>query len=439
MKKYILLYVVLGLCFFSKGQTDTLSFQDCLDLISMDNPSVQRAMLGEELSEIERRATRMRMLPSLNASITNYNNWGRGIDPTTNDFFNTQFQSFSGGVNANMDLFRGLKQYQQNHKSNLAVDQQRINLQNILAEVTIQLASRFTDIIYLEEQIKANKEVLTDTEKQIELVELKYKEGYVSESEVYKIKAAYANDEYNLALNEQQLALAKLELKQMLNLPFDKKIELRRPEKELAAINLLNIDVKSYVEKAVKANPAFRLSELKTEMLEKDLKIAKGDLYPSLSTSFGLGSIFSTTNQNVSAAEQINTNFAYSLRFRLSIPLFNQMQTSCNIASTQRAIWMAEKDVQNERSRLSAVVFQALNNARGSQKRYTSMQTAMEYSQKSYEVDLLKFELGKIDFTALTLSRAAYLQAQSNLIQAKYDLMFNLALISFYINQEFQL
>lgn len=324
-------------------------------------------------------------------------------------------------------------------KSGQEVDRQQINFQDVLSKLTISLASKFTEIIYLEEQINANQKVLEDTKKQIELVELKYKEGYVSESEVYKIKAAYANDEYNLAMNEQQLALSYLELKQMLNLPFDQQIALRRPEKELSSISLLNIDVKGYVEKAVASNPGYRLAELKTEMLQTDLKIVRGDLSPSLSTSFGLGSIFSTTNQNVSANEQLNSNLAYGLRFRLSVPLFNQMQTSCNIAATQRAIWMAEKDVQNERNRLSAVVFQALNNAKGSQKRYTSMQTALEYSQKSYQVDLLKFELGKIDFTTLTLSRAAYLNANSNLIQAKYELMFNLALISFYINQEFKL
>jgi outer membrane protein TolC len=64
---------------------------------------------------------------------------------------------------------------------------------------------------------------------------------------------------------------------------------------------------------------------------------------------------------------------------------------------------------------------------------------AFEFSQKSYDADALKFELGKIGINELNVTKASYNYSQAQLIQSKYELLYNNALIKFYLGEKFSL
>ncbi|MEY2692929.1 MAG: hypothetical protein RIT03_1320, partial [Bacteroidota bacterium] len=64
---------------------------------------------------------------------------------------------------------------------------------------------------------------------------------------------------------------------------------------------------------------------------------------------------------------------------------------------------------------------------------------AFAFAQKSFEADALKFELGKININELNTTKKAFSTAQTELIQSNYELMYNNALINFYLGEEFKL
>jgi len=61
---------------------------------------------------------------------------------------------------------------------------------------------------------------------------------------------------------------------------------------------------------------------------------------------------------------------------------------------------------------------------------------AFEFSEKSYQADALKFELGKINTNELNVTKASYNYSQAQLIQSKYELLYNNALIKFYLGEK---
>ena len=86
---------------------------------------------------------------------------------------------------------------------------------------------------------------------------------------------------------------------------------------------------------------------------------------------------------------------------------------------------------------MSKVVIQAINDANASYSKYESSLSALEFSQKSYEADFLKLELGKISTNEFINTKNIYINNQAELIRSKYELMFNQSLVKFYLENIF--
>ena len=56
--------------------------------------------------------------------------------------------------------------------------------------------------------------------------------------------------------------------------------------------------------------------------------------------------------------------------------------------------------------------------------------------QKSYDSDILKYELGKININELNTTKNNFQNAQSELIRCKYELILNTSLIRYYLGEE---
>lgn len=72
-----------------------------------------------------------------------------------------------------------------------------------------------------------------------------------------------------------------------------------------------------------------------------------------------------------------------------------------------------------------------------SQEKLKSVETALLFAQKAFEVDKLKYEYGKISLTELLLAQKDYFNRQIELIKVKYDYAYNKGIISFYSNISF--
>ena len=90
-----------------------------------------------------------------------------------------------------------------------------------------------------------------------------------------------------------------------------------------------------------------------------------------------------------------------------------------------------------EQNRLSKEVLKAITDTKTSIKKSESAAIAFEFSKKSYEADALKFELGKININELNITKMNFNNSQAELIQSKYELLYNNALIKFYLGEPF--
>lgn len=442
MKKSILLTIIF---IFSNSlfAQDALTFSDCLRLTLKNNLTLKSALNNEKIASYQYKSSYGKLLPNVYGEAENRNSWGREIDQNTNQFVNQDLKIYSGRVNAVFNLFSGFSTINTIKSTKEELKIQRINVKKVENELSIDLAQKFITILYLQEIITANKEQIQSSEKQLELAILKFNSGVVAESEVFKIKSQKAREELNLITNENRLVDNLISIKQLMNIPLEKEITLISPTTEISKNNLLDESPYSLTKKAVEINPNYNLSVLRESKARTNLSLARSSLYPTLSLRFLAGSNYTDNYFDdgvfISNNDQIDLNYSRGLRLNLIIPVFSQMNTYSKIKTSKMNFKQSKLDTEITKNNLSKEVLKAIADTKTALKKNESSSLGYEFSRKSYEADALKFELGKINITELNVTKIAYNNAQAELIQSKYELLFNNALINFYLGDEFKL
>jgi len=212
---------------------DAMTFQACLDAAMANNLDLQTAYNEYENAAYQYKASYGKLLPTVAANAENKNTWGREIDPTTNLYVNEQLRTYNGAINANFNLFSGFEAINTIKLSKQEARISRTNIERIKNLVTIDLAEKFITILYLQEIVGANEIQIQSSAKQLELAELKFNSGVISESEVFKVRSQKATEELTLLTNQNHLTDNLISLKQLMNIPLDKEIVLLKPKLEL--------------------------------------------------------------------------------------------------------------------------------------------------------------------------------------------------------------
>lgn len=439
-RKYRVVLIITFFCFsiFSNAQT-FLNFEKCLEIAYKNNLNIKNALISEEIAQYQLKGAYAILLPNITGSVSNNYSWGRGIDPNTNTYVNQEFKSYSGGLSAGFNLFSGFQNINSIKLAKQELETNKSIIQKIKNEITIQIATKYTNILYLKEIIKSNEEQIKSTQKQLELNLSKFEVGYIPESDIFKIKSQLANEQLTLINNQNLLSVNELDLKQLLNLPYNDTIILEPIKDKLFSKLNINSNDESIISNAINQNPEFNLSIINQKKSKINLALSRVPLYPSINASFGINSAFSNNNTMFNFNEQINNNLAKSLSLSLSIPIFNQFQNRIKVKENKLNFQKSFIDTDIEKNRLSKVVIQAINDANASFSKYESSLSALEFSEKSYQADLLKLELGKISTNEFINTKNIYINNQAELIRSKYELVFNQSLVKFYLENNFKL
>ncbi|WP_428071082.1 TolC family protein [Chryseobacterium gambrini] len=441
MKEYLKFwYSLLGLLFCSTVSSQKLlTFEDCISIALENNLVLKNAHVNEQIAAYQLSNSKTKLLPSISASVGNNYSWGRGVDPNTNSYINQQFKSYSGNVGSNLMLFNGFSNIIAIKIAKQEVEVNKTTMQKIKNEITIDIASKFTNALYLQEMIKSNEDQIKSSAKQLELVQLKFEQGYIPESEVFKIKSQKASEELTFVNNKNLLSINLLDIKQLLNLPLEEEIILVSPKEKLfSKIENHSTDT-DMIDHAVSINPSYLITKINEQKAKLNIASTKSSIYPTINSGFNLGSTYTNSNPFQNFRDQVNNNLSYGLSFSISIPVFSQLNNYYKIKESKLSYEKSKNDTQIERNRLSKVIIQAINDANASFTKYESSLLSYEFSQKSYEADLLKFDLGKISVNELLLTKNNFVNAQSQLIQAKYELLYNQSVTNFYMSNTFRL
>jgi outer membrane protein len=119
----------------------------------------------------------------------------------------------------------------------------------------------------------------------------------------------------------------------------------------------------------------------------------------------------------------------------LSIPLFNGWSTRSNISRSKLNLENAMLQDESTKKQVYKSVVQAHADAVAAVNRYSASQKAFDAAKESYSYASRKYEVGLISFIEFINIRNNRSRAESELIQAKYDLVFRIKVIDFYLGK----
>lgn len=443
MKKIIIsaLLIVSSVSFAQ----NVLSYNDCLELALKNNLDIKNALNNEQIAKYQYRASYGNVLPNIFGTMNNKNSWGREIDPNTNVFVNRDIKNFVGYINTSFNLFSGFSTLNSIQLAKEDRDISKSMVKKIENEVTISLAEKFITILYLQEMVIANQNQIKSSAKQLELTLLKFNSGTISESEVFKMKTQKATEEMTLLTNQNFLNDNFIALKQLMNMPLETEISLVKPILSLDKNLTLEENPYALIKKAIAIHPTYEMSLTKEKRARTALALARAPLYPTVSLVYQYGANYTNTDiepftqELVSFKDQLKNNEVNIFRVSVVVPIFSQFDNLSRIKTNKLLLKQSKTNTEIIENQLSKEVLQSITAAKTSLKKKEVSATAFEFAQKSYEVDLLKFELGKINSSELNLTKYNFNNSQAKLIQAKYELLYNNALIKFYLGEKFAL
>ena len=448
------------------------TLEECINYALDHNINIKKQYLNINFQEEVLMQSKLGMLPNFNGYASHGYNWGQRVDPFTNQFATDRVRSNNLYLQGDLNLWSGFQQLNLVKKNKLNFQKAQFDADFFKDDISISVATEYLQTLYYLEFVEMARNQLDITNQQVERTQKLVDAGTLAKGDLLTIEAQQASEELSLVDAENSLSLAYLNLSQLMELQTPEGFQIDKPELGLIDQPEMYTPDKLYTT-AVEMRPEIKSAEMGVEASEMDLKIARGAYYPRLSLSGSLGSGYSGANQignnpfyeeqplgyfytddpdnPIQAvyqlrpgyesfdpkpfSDQFQDNLNETMNLSLNIPIFNGWRSRSNVAQAKIGIENANLDLELQKNNLYKILQQAYNDATSAFNRHKAATKKVQATSESFKYAEQKFNVGLINSVEYNDAKKEYNNALSELIQAKYDYVFRVTVIDFYLGK----
>ena len=439
MKRIIFLFVIFFLCFNSFAQK-SWTFQQCLDTALKRNISVNQSRLSNELNKISLAQSKANWLPNLSASASEGINFGKSVNPQ-NSLVGYTYNSTKLNMNSGLDLFNGLQNSRTIEQNTMAIEAGKYDISNVENTVTLNITTAYLQVLFAYELVAAAENQIASTTSQVDQTEKLVNAGKVPESNLFQIRSQYATDKLTLVNAQSTLDLAKVTLLQLMEVPVLDSFEIEKPVITEPSVPILQTKQDIYL-KALTVQPQIAGASVRTNIALLGIKISEGARWPSLSLNGNISTNFAGSSKKSSDSganpdkqrffNQLWENLGEGLGLSLSIPIYSNRLIKSSIETAKVNALNVKLNEQNIQNQLRKSVEQTYTDLKNAMKKYDATKEQFSSAEVSYKNMETKFKVGMVTAIDFLVEKNNYIQAQSNLIQSKYDYLFKTKILDFY-------
>lgn len=442
MKKLLLCFTIITAAAQAQ-EKKTWTLQACIEYALQNNLSVKTSLLNTETSKVNLDQSKFSMLPTLNGGGSYGFNWGRNIDPTTNQFVTERINSINFQASSSLLLFNGFRlinNYKQSSVDNEAAAEDFIKAKN---DVILNVVTLYTTVIFNKELLSNAQSQLATTTQQLERTRKLAEAGSVPRGDVLDLEAQQASNELNVITNENAVNLSLLRLKQALQIGASEPMDIEVPDLDVAD-GIVTETIDEIFDRALTVMPEVKSAKLKLQSSLYAFKSARGSYFPRLSLNGNLFTNYSSAIDKFTPGgypknEQLNDNLAEAASFQLQIPIFNGYQTRANVKRSYFNTQQAEINLVSAKNTLRQSVESAYNDALASSKTYQSALKLVNARNEAFRMAKQRFDNGAANFVEYQTAENSLFQAKSDLVRAKYDFIFKKKVLDFYQGKSIEL
>ncbi|MGQ1927936.1 TolC family protein [Ornithobacterium rhinotracheale] len=444
MKKTFLL-VFGGLFSLGLAQNQQWSLEQMVAYAKQHNLNLQQNRINTQLIDNRVTAANRQKLPTVSASIGNGLIAGVQGVPITNS--NQQYVGKTNGfqlyqnslsVSANMLLYNHGRLKLNEEKAKLDAQAAQEDLKALENQLTLQILNQYLNVLLQKELVLNFQQKLKLSENQLEQTQKLFNGGAIPLSNVYESKTQLARSKQNVATAEVNVQEALFNLAQLLQLKDTESFDvltLNLSENPQQLID--NID--QVIAHAYQNQPRIKNAEIKAQSSLKDIELAKTEFWPSLSASYGIGTNYRAyLNKGIDSDrlfDQWWNNHTHNFGLNLNIPIFNKNLTKLNVENAELQAQMAEKDIEIKKQQLKEEIQKAYFNTSSNYQKFIAVQEAVKSAEVSMDFAQKSLDAGKITLYDFNQAAERLFSAKSELLQAKYNYIFSLKVLDFYLDK----
>ncbi|MBJ10474.1 MAG: hypothetical protein CMP66_03320 [Flavobacteriales bacterium] len=447
--KFKLLLTLLFFPFFMIAQ-QSWSLKDCLKHAAENNLTIKQAALNTSLSKNALTQSKLAVLPSFNTNASHSFNFGRSVDPYTNTFTLDRVRNNNFGASTSVTLFAGFQNINNIRMSNYDYLASKYDTEKIANDISINIITAFLQLMYNKELVEVNEDKLALSRLQVNRVSEMVDVGRLPKGNLLDTESQMAQEELQLINVQNQLDIAILNMKQLLDLDASYSFDITVPELSIPESYAVRNSEELY--KTASGNlPDVKSANAKLQSAERSLAIAQGGRSPRLSLFGSIGTGYSDARQKITGVdslslvptysnypfeEQLEDNVSQSFSFSLSIPIFNAWQVNSSISRAKIGVLQSQYNLQQAENQLRKQIEQANADALAAHKKYLASQKSVQALSESFRYTEEKYNVELVSTYEYNDAKNRLFRAEADLLQSKYDYIFKIKILDFYTGDE---
>lgn len=479
-RKFFCLLCLTFLYCFSQAQ-DKWNLERCVAYAIANNISVKQADIQARITALTVKLNKAGQYPNVGFSTSSGYNFGRSINPATNQFETNKFFFSNYQLQSNVNLFNWFSQRYAIEASKL--DQQAADaaIDKARNDIALNVAVAYLQTLLANEQIQISNVQIAQTLAQMDIVRKRVNAGAVPELNLVEAEAQLATDSSNYITAVSTYQQNLIQLKALLNLDMAVAFDIETPNVDRIPVESLGELQPAYVyQQALKNLPQQRVNQFRYQSAVKNIQVARSSMYPTLSAFIGIGSTYSelypdrsrTVVTPVSGFDTVglvvqtspgvfqpvvspkfqtytpyatygkqvfDINLGERIGLNLSIPIFNNRQLRTNWERAKLNAEGIKLQLQQDNLNLQADIYNAYTNAVNAQQRYISAQKAVEASQRALDFSQKRYNANLLSLFELLTNQNNLNRAKLNAAAAQFEYVFRMKLLEFYKGQGLKL
>lgn len=413
-----------------------------LDSTLSRNLQIREADYQTALGEADLFQSKMDLMPSVSASLGGSWNGGNYFDQQTAKLLNESNRSASGNVGVSATLFQGFQRLNQIKANKYLLEADKSYAQRMRNELQLSVVNTYIEALTNRDLWAASEQQLALSQAQLEVEEVNVSVGTKTLADLSQAKSQVATDELNVTSARNAYQVSLLDLKQLMEMNPSREISLETPVLPEVEALVSEYEAAEVFQTAVSNFPEIRQAHFNTLASERNIQIARGAYYPSISISGGLGTGYTSSardpldmTRTQSFSDQMRSNFAQNAGVSISIPIFTNFRARTGVRRAKIQYQNALLSEQTSRNELNKAVHQAVLDLQAAEQRYHSAEQAFLALDKTFEVIRQRYEVGLATSIELSTAQTNRNRAEFDFIASRYNLIFNSKLIDYYLGK----
>lgn len=452
---------------------ETWSLQDCINHAYENNITIEQARLRAEIAKNNLQTAKFDYLPNLSLGNNIFWNFGLNIDPVTNEISRQSRQTVNFQLSSNWTLYNGGAKHntwaQRQHDLKAA----QYDYEAARNDIGLMVASAYLQILLNKEIAAVAREQVRITDLQLKRTDKLVKAGTLPEGERLQLEAQLARDRQNLIAGENAVTISRLQLANLLQLEDPAEFAVGSPQLSLPDASVLSRPAANVYQVALDNQANVRAAEMRVLSGEEGIDIAYSGYLPTLSligqvatnysdqipeingsqviNNIPVGTVQGTnqlvvTSQEVPVVDgvkpftnQVSDNLNEVVGVSLSIPLFSRRAVANNLQNARINADLNRLNLEQVKNDLRQTIFQAHNDAKAAKLQFEAATKSVEANQKAFDYARQRFEVGALNQVDFESAKNNLASAQSQYAQAKYDYIFKIKVLEFYLSNQVKL